>query len=129
MSRVSNMIDGMEAANACKLEQKTGKIISSYGDYDFTAVLDNAIQQHKDSFKKQGKEVVDHPKHYAGRNGFEAIDVIDAFNLNFNLGSAIKYILRLGKKDDEVTELEKAIWYLQHELQNIKLRHEHKQVV
>ena len=44
MSRVSNMIDGMEAANACKLEQKTGKIISPYRDYDFTAVLDNAIQ-------------------------------------------------------------------------------------
>lgn len=72
--------------------------------------------------KKQGEEVVDHPKHYAGKNGIEAIDVIDAFNLNFNLGSAVKYILRLGKKDDEVTELEKAVWYLQREIQNIKSR-------
>lgn len=124
MSRVSDMIVGEGVTDAYKAVEKNGKFISQSGDYDFTAVFDNEmLQQYKDSFKKQGEEVVDHPKHYAGRNGLEAIDVIDAFNLNFNLGSAIKYILRLGKKDDEVTELEKAIWYLKRELQNIKLNY------
>ena len=71
-----------------------------------------------------GNEVVDHPSHYAGKNGIEAIDVIDAYDLNFNMGSALKYILRCGKKDDEIIELEKAIWYLKHE---VELRKQEKE--
>ena len=46
------------------------------------------------------------------RGYIEAIDVIDAWNLNFNLGSCVKYELRLGEKDDEITEIDKAIQYL-----------------
>lgn len=65
------------------------------------------------------KEMVNHPKHYQG-NGLEAIDVIEAFNLNFNLGNAVKYILRCGKKDNDLQELNKAIWYLERELKNRK---------
>jgi len=44
--------------------------------------------------------------------------VIEAFNLNFSLGSAIKYILRSGRKPGEASseDLRKAIWYLQREL-------------
>ena len=49
------------------------------------------------------------------RGYIEAIDVIDAWNLNFNLGSCVKYELRLGEKDDEITEIDKAIQYLQFE--------------
>ena len=65
------------------------------------------------------EEMVNHPKHYQG-NGLEAIDVIEAFNLNFNLGNAVKYILRCGKKDNDLQELNKAIWYLERELKNKK---------
>ena len=52
----------------------------------------------------------------------EAIDVIEAYNLNFSLGSAIKYILRAGKKPNETSkeDLKKAIWYLQREAQRHK---------
>ena len=62
-------------------------------------------------------EKIDHPDHYQAK-GMEAIDVIEAYNLNFSLGSAVKYILRAGKKPHESSEedLEKAIWYLQREL-------------
>ena len=35
------------------------------------------------------KEEVNHPEHYQG-NGIEVIDIIDAFDLNFNLGNSIK---------------------------------------
>jgi hypothetical protein len=42
-------------------------------------------------------EKVDHPDHYQSER-IEAIDVIEAFRLNFSLGSAVKYILRAGKK-------------------------------
>jgi len=58
---------------------------------------------------------VDHPQHYQGK-GIEAIDVIEAFELNFALGNAIKYILRADKKANKKQDLEKALWYLKHEL-------------
>ena len=46
----------------------------------------------------------------------EAIDVIEAFGLNFRVGNALKYILRAGKKGDAATDLRKAVWYLNREL-------------
>ena len=61
-------------------------------------------------------ELVNHPEHYKA-NGFEAIDIIEAYNLNFSLGNAVKYILRADKKANKKQDLEKALWYLQHELE------------
>lgn len=44
-------------------------------------------------------EKVDHPQHYGGKdNPYEAIKVIEAWNLGFNLGNTVKYISRAGKK-------------------------------
>ena len=65
------------------------------------------------------KELVDHPEHYQA-NGIEAIDVIEGFNLNFNLGNAIKYILRSDKKGNKKQDLEKAVWYLNREIEKFK---------
>ncbi len=62
------------------------------------------------------KDMVNSPSHYKGKNGMEAIDVIEDFNLSFCLGNTIKYILRKGKKDDDLTELKKAKWYLEREI-------------
>lgn len=66
---------------------------------------------------------VNHPQHYGGKtNTYEAIKVIEAWNLNFNLGNAVKYISRAGKKDSSNfnQDIEKAIWYLNRELNNQK---------
>jgi len=60
--------------------------------------------------------LIDHPQHYQSK-GIEVIDIIDSFDLNFNLGNSIKYILRADKKGNKKQDLEKAIWYLNHELQ------------
>ncbi len=58
-----------------------------------------------------------HPEHYqAPDNKMEAIDVIEAFNLNFHLGNAIKYILRCDKKNNKAQDIAKAIWYLDREM-------------
>lgn len=62
-------------------------------------------------------DAVKNPKHYKG-NRFEAIEVIEDFKLNFNLGNAIKYILRAGKKDLYEQDIQKAIWYLNREIEN-----------
>ena len=70
---------------------------------------------------KPKKELVNHPNHYGGKdNPYEAIKVIEAWNLGFCLGNTIKYISRAGKKDDTVQELEKALWYLKREIKRIK---------
>lgn len=66
---------------------------------------------------------VDHPKHYGGvDNPFEAIKVIEAWNLGFNVGNTLKYIARAGRKPGSMTveDLEKAAWYLNREIQLLK---------
>jgi len=67
---------------------------------------------------------VTHPDHY--RPGtYEAINVIKAWDLNFALGNAVKYICRAGIKDPEkeIEDLRKAIFYLQTEIEE---RQSHK---
>lgn len=61
---------------------------------------------------------INHPEHYQGK-GLECIDVIEAFDLGFSLGNAVKYILRAGKKGDRLEDLRKAIWYLQREINRV----------
>ena len=70
---------------------------------------------------KPTKELVNHPKHYGGKdNPYEAIKVIEAWDLGFCLGNTVKYISRAGKKDETIQELEKALWYLKREIKNLK---------
>ena len=59
-------------------------------------------------------EAVNNPKHYGGDTTYEAIKVIEAWELNFHLGNVVKYISRAGKKDTNKTkeDLLKAKWYL-----------------
>jgi hypothetical protein len=60
-------------------------------------------------------EAVNNPKHYGGNTTYEAIKVIEAWELNFHLGNVVKYISRAGKKDLTKTkeDLLKAQWYLE----------------
>jgi hypothetical protein len=71
--------------------------------------------------KEKHKDMVNHPKHYGGKDDvYEAIKVIEAWNLGFCLGNTVKYIARAGKKDNIIQELEKAKWYLDRELEKLK---------
>jgi len=65
------------------------------------------------------KELVDHPEHYQGKR-FEVIDIINDYDLNFELGNAIKYILRADKKGNKKQDLEKAFWYINYELSKFR---------
>lgn len=57
---------------------------------------------------------VNHPAHYGGEgNPYEAIKVIEAWELDFALGNAVKYISRAGKKGSAREDLQKARWYLE----------------
>ena len=59
------------------------------------------------------------PKYYK-RGSTDVWDFIRDQGLNFPLGNAIKYICRAGYKDSKIQDLEKAIHYLENELDHEK---------
>lgn len=70
---------------------------------------------------------VNHPPHYnAGK--IECIEFIEdqGYGPGFCIGNAIKYIVRAGKKnpEDEIQDLEKAIWYLKRHVELLRSDHE-----
>lgn len=60
------------------------------------------------------------PSHYQGT--IQPIDLINAQDLNFNLGNVVKYVCRAGKKQGEniLSDLEKAKDYLNFEIERVK---------
>lgn len=61
------------------------------------------------------------PAHYAKLSP-EPITVIEAWELDFFLGNALKYIARAGRKpgESEVDDLKKAAWYLNRKVAQLK---------
>lgn len=65
-------------------------------------------------------DIIAHPSHYTDGRKFEPKDVIRDWGLNFNLGSAVKYISRAGRKDDILQDLKKARQFLDFEIEAIE---------
>lgn len=72
---------------------------------------------------------VNHPSYYTWLKKLCGIEVIDITRyLDFDLGNAVKYILRAGRKSEEgysetdktIEDLQKAIFYLNDEIELIK---------
>lgn len=62
------------------------------------------------------KSAVNHPSHYnVGK--IEVIDAIEAWELNFSLGNAVKYIARADHKGKPIEDLQKARWYIEREIE------------
>ena len=70
---------------------------------------------------KDLREYVENPSHY-NSGKIEVIDFIEDQKLGFCLGNVIKYVSRAGKKDSSkiIEDLEKAKWYLEREIKNLK---------
>ena len=62
------------------------------------------------------ERIIKSPKHYTEGRKFEPKDVIRDWGLNFNLGSAVKYLSRAGRKDNIVQDLKKAQEFIQFEI-------------
>jgi hypothetical protein len=73
------------------------------------------MQSAKPEFGASNVDLVNSPPHYRV-GGIETIDFIEAKNLNYNLGNAVKYITRADHKDNRVQDLEKARWYIEREI-------------
>lgn len=72
-------------------------------------------------------EKVNHPKHYNSHpSGIECIEI--ARHYCFSIGNAFKYLWRAGLKKDnglkdidkEIEDLEKAIWYINDRIKQLK---------
>lgn len=62
---------------------------------------------------------VNHPKHYnAHPSGVECITITR--HMNFNIGNAIKYLWRAEEKGNAIQDLEKAVWYINDEINRRK---------
>ena len=69
-------------------------------------------------------DLINHPPHY-NATAIEPINVIEAWQLGFCLGNAVKYIARHLHKGTPLEDLKKARWYLDREIARMEAsRHE-----
>ena len=63
-------------------------------------------------------DIVNKPAHYIAGRKYEPIDVIEDWELSFQLGNALKYISRAGRKDPRKAreDLQKAVFYLERQI-------------
>lgn len=100
-------------------------LTSSQSDYyskqlkKIDQMLDICNKQIRENYDNKNKEMINHPQHY-NMGKFEAIDVIEDWQLNFNLGNTVKYISRAGHKDNIIQDLKKSLWYLQREINRLE---------
>ena len=61
-------------------------------------------------------DVVNNPKHYTNHpSGIECIQITE--HMGFCLGNAIKYLWRADLKNDAIEDMQKAIWYINREIE------------
>lgn len=79
--------------------------------------IEDAISS--DARRARDSDAVNHPKHYNSHpSGIECIDVVE--HMTFNVGNASKYLWRAGlKSPDARTDLLKAKWYIDREIQRL----------
>jgi len=89
---------------------------------EWKSTCDIQEEEHVEPKPHEEEDVVNKPSHYTD-GGIETIDFIEAKGLDFNLGNAVKYISRAGKKDPskKVEDLEKARWYLNREIARLSI--------
>lgn len=72
------------------------------------------------------KDNINHPSHYTSHlSGIECIDIAE--HHDFCIGNAIKYLWRAGlksedgisKKEKQIEDLKKAIWYIKREIKHL----------
>ena len=62
------------------------------------------------------------PSYYSGtKYGYSARKIVEDFNLSYNVGTAVSYLLRAGKKEGNPAEqdIQKAINHLHFELDKL----------
>ena len=61
-------------------------------------------------------DIVNNPKHYTNHpSKIECIQITE--HMGFCLGNAIKYLWRADLKNDAIEDMQKAIWYINREIE------------
>lgn len=106
--------------------QKVIQFPQIVGDYEYFAKTFETNNFNTDKVKE---DRVNSPKHYTWLKEKCGIEVIDITrHMDFNLGNAVKYLLRAGYKTEEgysnkqkeIEDLEKSIWYINDRIKQLK---------
>ena len=97
--------------------------------YDYNRNLDNSKMSNKINPKMLlSKEELGIPNYYIGSTyKYEARKVVEDWNLSYNTGTAVSYLLRAGKKREEgmsnnekhIQDIQKAINHLKFEIDKL----------
>jgi len=61
-------------------------------------------------------DLVNHPPHYTSHpSGIECIQITE--HMGFCVGNAVKYLWRADEKGRAIEDLEKALWYINREIE------------
>lgn len=94
------------------------------------STLDDDVSRKKTN-DSPAADMVNSPKHYTSHpSGIECIEITRHYD--FDIGNAIKYLWRAGLKadsnmnpvDKQIQDLEKAIWYINDEIKQLKQKKE-----
>lgn len=96
-----------KAKKKTKTKTKAGK--------PYRSLTEALIETKNDLNSALGKDIYKSPSHYTV-GGIETWDFIDAKQLNYNLGSVVKYISRAEYKDNYLSDLKKAREFLDREI-------------
>lgn len=97
----------------------------NYGDYQKQRILDEIREKEGKRKPVEQPATVEesapastpiNPTHY-NRFRIEPWDAIDEWGLDFDRGSAVKYIVRAGHKDDYIQDIKKAVTFLNHHIE------------
>lgn len=89
--------------------------------YEYLYGNNKIIDEDHSISKQQKDDMINHPSHYTSAGEiYETIKVIEAWQLDFHLGNVVKYISRYDKKGDPIENLEKAKWYLERKIKQLK---------
>lgn len=83
------------------------------------------MNENPNTYGIDGMDDIDHPPHYVEGRLYEPIAVVNDWELGFNLGNAVKYIARAGRKHtgefglhgDALHDLRKARFYLNYHIE------------
>ena len=116
---IDELLKSLEKEDCCNPGNVT---VARYKIYDY---LQNSWK--KLCSRLRETDNVNHPKHYTSHpSGIECIDIAKYYD--FCTGNAIKYLWRAGLKKDaslddkqkEIEDLEKAVWYINKKIDELK---------
>ena len=107
----------MSEANTVNICKVCGRKFFAPGEMQepLCMICEKARQNAESSTKD---DIIEHPAHYCEGRKYEPKDVIRDWDLNFNLGNAVKYVSRAGRKENNslLQDLKKARQYLDFEI-------------